>query len=105
MEIVILKALNWRINAPSISEMAYILVTNYASQNASRELPLDFVYNTIRDFLTFGLLLDSCLTANYTELAVAVVIAVFDLSMADAHRARFVQKIHAHMDLAWVEKS
>jgi hypothetical protein len=103
MEMVIMKTINWQLHAPSISEMAYILVTSYASPDAHFKLPLDFVYNTIRDFMTFGLLLDGCLTANYTELTMAVVAAVFDLSMADAHRTHFVRNMQAKFDLAWVD--
>lgn len=102
MEMLILKTIGWKLHTSTISEMAYSLLVQHGEQTTRRSLPLDYLQTLIKDFVTFGLLLDGCLSANYLELTVAVVVSIFDVSKADSHRAQFMRSVQAHIELDWV---
>lgn len=102
MEMLILKTTGWQLHTSTISEMVYSLLVQHGAQIPGMRLPLDNVQTLINDFVTFGLLLDGCLSANYLELTVAVVVSIFDVLKADSHRAQFVRSVQAHIELDWV---
>lgn len=102
MEVKILKAMNFKLQIPSISEMAFILVTRCGNQKGHSHLPLDFVSSAINDFVSIGLMQDGCLTANYTELATAVATAILDVWMVPGIRLQVVRSIDTKMALDWV---
>lgn len=103
MEILILKTTNWDLQSPSISEMVYILFVQHGPEECQSARLLEAVKNTISDFVMFGLLLEGCLAANYTELTIAVLIAIFDVYRANTHKAHLVEFIHSKITLEWVD--
>lgn len=98
----VLRTLGWQLETCSISELAYALITQYESFYIGQSLTLQLIKNMIGDFVMFALLLTDCLPGNYTEIALAVAVAVFDMCRVGQQRANFVRYVQESLDVAWV---
>lgn len=105
-ELIILKEMKWRLGVFSPAEISSFLVKLFWTQGlgrTSQSIPQDLQV-CIWELVRAGLLLDDCQETDYASLAVAVLLATFEILDLKT-RDLFLEWVSTHIPCQWVALS